>query len=401
MKKILKNFLKKKEKKDRFFITKVILWILMIVLFLKLFYLTIVKGDYYRDMSENTRIRDVEIAAPRGNIYDRNGEILATNKTVFTASILKHEFLEHDKEDRNKNLRDLSRLLELDGSNINSDYVLSLNLIKYKRGMLLAFTVIFATFAMSVIIIVAAYSINLYAGVIAEAVMTWQILATKCLRVESMRVYDALRTDGVDAGRRAVSMIVGRDTSVLDAAGVTRAAVETIAENTSDGVIAPMLYTAIGGPVLGFVYKAVNTMDSMLGYKNDKYMYFGRFAARLDDVVNFIPARISAYLMIAAAFIGGRQFDGKNAYSIFKRDRFNHASPNSAQTESVCAGALRVQLAGDAVYFGKLVKKKYIGDGLREIEYEDIKRANRLMYITAFLCELLSVAVMSLVLILL
>lgn len=276
-----------------------------------------------------------------------------------------------------------------------------LNLIKYKRGMLLAFTVIFATFAMSVIIIVAAYSINLYAGVIAEAVMTWQILATKCLRVESMRVYDALRTDGVDAGRRAVSMIVGRDTSVLDAAGVTRAAVETIAENTSDGVIAPMLYTAIGGPVLGFVYKAVNTMDSMLGYKNDKYMYFGRFAARLDDVVNFIPARISAYLMIAAAFIGGRQFDGKNAYRIFKRDRFNHASPNSAQTESVCAGALRVQLAGDAVYFGKLVKKKYIGDGLREIEYEDIKRANRLMYITAFFCELLSVAVMSLVLILL
>lgn len=276
-----------------------------------------------------------------------------------------------------------------------------INLIKYKRGMLLAFTVIFATFAMSVIIIVAAYSINLYAGVIAEAVMTWQILATKCLRVESMRVYDALKTDGVDAGRRAVSMIVGRDTSVLDAAGVTRAAVETIAENTSDGVIAPMLYTAIGGPVLGFVYKAVNTMDSMLGYKNDKYMYFGRFAARLDDVVNFIPARISAYLMIAAAFIGGRQFDGKNAYHIFKRDRFNHASPNSAQTESVCAGALRVQLAGDAVYFGKLVKKKYIGDGLREIEYEDIKRANRLMYITAFLCELLSVAVMSLVLILL
>lgn len=275
------------------------------------------------------------------------------------------------------------------------------NLTKYKRGVILAFTVIFATFAVSVIILVAAYSINLYAGVIVEAVMTWQILATKCLRVESMRVYDALSTDGVDAGRRAVSMIVGRDTSVLDESGVTRAAVETIAENTSDGVIAPMLYTAIGGPVLGFVYKAVNTMDSMLGYKNDKYMYFGRFAARLDDVVNFIPARISAYLMIGAAFIGGRQFDGRNAYRIFKRDRFNHASPNSAQTESVCAGALRVQLAGDAVYFGKLVKKKYIGDRLREIESEDIKRANRLMYITVFLCELLSVAVMSLILILL
>ena len=272
---------------------------------------------------------------------------------------------------------------------------------KFLRGFAMVVIVIAWTTGVTAVILEGAYGLHPAIGCAVEAIMTYQILATKCLRVESMRVYDALRTDGVDAGRRAVSMIVGRDTSVLDAAGVTRAAVETIAENTSDGVIAPMLYTAIGGPVLGFVYKAVNTMDSMLGYKNDKYMYFGRFAARLDDVVNFIPARISAYLMIAAAFIGGRQFDGKNAYRIFKRDRFNHASPNSAQTESVCAGALRVQLAGDAVYFGKLVKKKYIGDGLREIEYEDIKRANRLMYITAFLCELLSVAVMSLVLILL
>ena len=234
-----------------------------------------------------------------------------------------------------------------------------------------------------------------------ESVMCWQILAAKSLRDESMKVYHELEHGSIESARRAVSMIVGRDTAALDDAGVTRAAVETVAENTSDGVVAPLLYLAIGGAPLGFFYKAVNTMDSMLGYKNDKYMYFGRFAARLDDVVNFIPARISAYLMIVAAFIGGRQFDGRNAYRIFKRDRFNHASPNSAQTESVCAGALRVQLAGDAVYFGKLVKKKYIGDGLREIEYEDIKRANRLMYITAFLCELLSVAVMSLVLILL
>ena len=272
---------------------------------------------------------------------------------------------------------------------------------KFLRGFAMVVIVIAWTTGVTAVILEGAYGLHPAIGCAVETIMTYQILATKCLRVESMRVYDALRTDGVDAGRRAVSMIVGRDTSVLDAAGVTRAAVETIAENTSDGVIAPMLYTAIGGPVLGFVYKAVNTMDSMLGYKNDKYMYFGRFAARLDDVVNFIPARISAYLMIAAAFIGGRQFDGKNAYRIFKRDRFNHASPNSAQTESVCAGALRVQLAGDAVYFGKLVKKKYIGDGLREIEYEDIKRANRLMYITAFLCELFSVAVMSLVLVLL
>ena len=256
-----------------------------------------------------------------------------------------------------------------------------LNLIKYKRGMLLAFTVIFATFAISVIIIVAAYSINLYAGLIAEAVMTWQILATKCLRVESMRVYDALKTDGVDAGRRAVSMIVGRDTDQLTAEGVTKAAVETVAENASDGVMAPLLYLAVGGPVLGAFYKAVNTMDSMVGYKNEKYLYFGRFAAKVDDVLNYIPARLSALFMVAAAGLTG--LSAKNAWKIFKRDRYNHASPNSAQTEAAMAGALGVQLAGDAWYFGTLYKKKTIGDALRPVECEDIRRANRLMYASA------------------
>ena len=257
--------------------------------------------------------------------------------------------------------------------------------------MLLAFTVIFATFAMSVIIIVAAYSINLYAGVIAEAVMTWQILATKCLRVESMRVYDALRTDGVDAGRRAVSMIVGRDTSVLDAAGVTRAAVETIAENTSDGVIAPMLYTAIGGPVLGFVYKAVNTMDSMLGYVEPPYKDIGLMPAKADDIANYLPARISALLMLAAG--GLLRMDVKNGWKMFRRDRYKHASPNSAQTESVCAGLLDVRLAGDAWYHGVLHKKEYIGDASREITHEDIPRVCRLMTVTALLTLLLSCGV--------
>ena len=261
--------------------------------------------------------------------------------------------------------------------------------------MLLVFTVIFATFAISVIIIVAAYSINLYAGVIAEAVMTWQILATKCLRVESMRVYDALRTDGVDAGRRAVSMIVGRDTSVLDAAGVTRAAVETIAENTSDGVIAPMLYTAIGGPGLGFVYKAVNTMDSMLGYVEPPYKDIGLVPAKADDIANYLPARISALLMLAAG--GLLRMDVKNGWKIFRRDRYKHASPNSAQTESVCAGLLDVRLAGDAWYHGVLHKKEYIGDALRQIEHEDIPRACRLMYGTTLLALLLGCAVRLLI----
>ena len=192
----------------------------------------------------------------------------------------------------------------------------------------------------------------------------------------------------------AVSMIVGRDTEALDEVGVTKGAVETVAENTSDGSIAPMIYTAMGGPILGFLYKSINTMDSMVGYKNEKYLYFGRIAAKLDDIVNYIPSRISAYVMIAAAFVGGNDYSGKSAYRIYKRDNRNHASPNSAQTEAVCAGALGVQLAGDASYFGKIVKKPYIGDDLRKVEYEDIKRANHLMYLTAWLCELICLSIM-------
>ena len=212
-----------------------------------------------------------------------------------------------------------------------------------------------------------------------------------------MKVYKCLEEEGLEAARKSVSMIVGRDTAVLDEEGVVKAAIETVAENTSDGVIAPMIYTAIGGPVLGFLYKAVNTMDSMVGYKNDKYIFFGRAAARLDDFVNYLPARISAYLMIAAAFLGGKSYNVKQAYKIYKRDKRKHASPNSAQTESVCAGALGVRLAGDASYFGKVVKKPFIGDDLRKPLYEDIKRVNKLMYITAWLCEILCLILMIII----
>ena len=207
----------------------------------------------------------------------------------------------------------------------------------------------------------------------------------------------ALKKDDLEGARYAVSMIVGRDTQVLDATGVAKAAVETVAENTSDGVIAPLIYLAIGGPILGFMYKAINTMDSMVGYKNDKYMYFGRCAAKLDDVVNYIPARISALLMIAVSFLPGKAYDGKGSWRIWRRDRRKHASPNSAQTEAVCAGSLGVQLAGDASYFGKIVKKPTIGDAHRPVEYEDIKRANGLLYRTAILCECLALICLLLV----
>lgn len=258
---------------------------------------------------------------------------------------------------------------------------------KIIRGAVLTFLVILITGMVSFAILAGAYRIHSFAGVFVESVMTYQILAMKCLKVESMKVYKSLTTETIKEARKAVSMIVGRDTEVLDEEGVTKAAVETVAENTSDGVIAPLIYLAIGGPVLGMIYKAVNTMDSMIGYKNDRYLEFGRTAAKTDDLVNYLPSRISALLMIAAAFLGGKDFDGKEAYRIFKRDRRNHASPNSAQTEAACAGALKVRLAGDASYFGKIVHKPWIGDPHRKIEPEDIKRANNLLYITAFLCE--------------
>ena len=216
-----------------------------------------------------------------------------------------------------------------------------------------------------------------------ESFWCFQILAARSLCRESGKVYDRLQENDLPGARRAVSMIVGRDTESLTEEGVTKAAVETVAENTSDGVTAPLIYLMIGGAPLGFLSKAVNTMDSMLGYKNDRYLYFGRVPAGMDDIFNYIPARLTALLMIAAAYLTG--LDGKNAWKIYRRDRKKHASPNAAQTESVCAGALRVQLAGDAVYFGKLYKKEFIGDSLRPIEPQDIRRTQRLMYVTALL----------------
>ena len=224
-----------------------------------------------------------------------------------------------------------------------------------------------------------------------ESIMCWQILATKALKDETRKVYDALETGDLEKARYAVSMVVGRDTARLDDAGVTRAAVETVAENTSDGVVAPMLFLALGGAPLGFFYKAVNTMDSMLGYVEPPYKNIGLVPAKMDDAANFLPARLSALLMIAAGFLLG--FDAKNGWRIFRRDRFNHASPNSAQTESVCAGLLGVRLAGDAWYHGVLHKKKYIGDDTRDITHRDILLACRLLYMTAFLNLLLCVFV--------
>jgi adenosylcobinamide-phosphate synthase len=215
------------------------------------------------------------------------------------------------------------------------------------------------------------------------SIMCYQIMATKALKDESMYVAEALENGDLEESRRRVSMIVGRDTANLTSKGVTKAAVETVAENSSDGCIAPLFYLLIGGPVLGFLYKSINTMDSMIGYKNEKYLYLGRAAAKLDDVVNYIPARLAALFMMAASAI--LRMDWRQAWRIYRRDRRKCSSPNAAQTESVCAGALDLELLGNAWYFGKLHEKPSLGDPVREIETADIRRANQLLYATAIL----------------
>lgn len=254
---------------------------------------------------------------------------------------------------------------------------------KMAAGVFLAAITLIFSVGIPLGVLVIAQRIHPMVRICLEGIMCYQLLAMKSLKVESMKVYHALKEKGMGEARRAVSMIVGRDVERLDKEGIIRATVETIAENTSDGVIAPFFYMLLFGTPGGFFYKAVNTMDSMVGYKNDRYFYLGRAAAKLDDVVNFIPARLAAVLMILASILMG--FDGKNAWKIYKRDRYCHASPNSAQTESVCAGALGIRLAGDAWYFGQRYQKPYIGDALRQVETEDIPRAAKLLYGTSFL----------------
>lgn len=259
-------------------------------------------------------------------------------------------------------------------------------------GFLLVIIVIAVSMFIQWGLLLLAGRIHKYCQIALECFWCYQFLAMKSLRTESMKVYQALEKDDIEAARYAVSMIVGRDTKELDKKGITKAAVETVAENTSDGVIAPLLFMLCFGVQGGLFYKAVNTMDSMVGYRNDTYQYLGTAAAKLDDILNYIPARVSAILMLIAAFFQG--LDYQNGIKIFCRDRYNHKSPNSAQTEAVCAGVLNVELAGNAWYFGKLCEKPTIGDNNREIEPKDICRVNQLMYETSLLTLLLGIVML-------
>lgn len=250
-------------------------------------------------------------------------------------------------------------------------------------GAVLAAVLPVGTFLITALVCRLAAALHPLAGLAVQMFWCAQALAAKGLAQESRNVYKELQKQDLPAARKAVARIVGRDTQNLTAEGVTKAAVETVAENASDGVIAPLLYMLLGGAPLALTYKAVNTMDSMVGYKNEKYLNFGRAAAKLDDAANYLPSRIAALLWIAAAALTGN--DAKGAWRIWRRDRRNHASPNSAQTESACAGALGVQLAGPATYFGEYYDKPTIGDAARAIEPKDILRANRMMRVASVL----------------
>ena len=253
--------------------------------------------------------------------------------------------------------------------------------VQFFMGVLLTLVIVSISYMVTGFITIFSYRLNYWLGFVVEAVICYFLIAAKALKEESMKVYRSLAAGDIEGARKNLSFVVGRDTHDLSVPSIIKATVETVSENLSDGVIAPLIYICIGGAPLGMAYKAINTLDSMIGYRNDDFEYFGKFAARLDDAANFIPARISALLLIfGSLFVGA---DVKGASRIFMRDRYNHKSPNSAQTESVCAGALGLCLGGDNYYHGLLVHKPTIGDEIQESLPKHIITANRLMYSAA------------------
>ncbi len=263
--------------------------------------------------------------------------------------------------------------------------------LKNKRlagGLLVVFTLCICG-GLPTLLLVLFWKISPWLFFLLESLLSWQLLAARSLHDESLPVYEALMEEDLPKARKALSFIVGRDTENLDAAAISRATVETVAENTADGVAAPLFYLTLAGAPLACLYKAINTLDSMVGYRNKRYEEFGSCAARLDDLANYIPARLCALLMILASALAG--LSARNAWRIWRRDRRKHASPNSAQTEAVMAGALGIELAGDAWYFGQLIQKPSIGDALRPIEAEDIHLAHRILFLTSLLHFLLSI----------
>ena len=255
-------------------------------------------------------------------------------------------------------------------------------------GMILNLTVLLVTYIVCYF---------LQKMVIVEIYLMYTVFAVKCLGDEGRKVYKILKEGNLAKARKELSYLVSRDTESLEKNDIIRSTMETISENTVDGVIAPMIYMFIGGLPLAMTYKAINTMDSMLGYKNEKYGEFGFFSAKIDDAANFIPARITGGLLIPLSCFFLR-YDYKNAWRIFFRDRKNHASPNSAHPEAAVAGALGIQFGGRTSYFGKEYDKPVIGDKKREFQTEDIKKNIKILYVTSFLGLIICSAVYAAVL---
>lgn len=253
--------------------------------------------------------------------------------------------------------------------------------LKIGGGLLWTITVGFTALVTNLILNL--LCINNIFYVIIASIILYTTLSTKCLADEAKKIYEVLKTGDIEKSRKQLSYIVGRDTTSLNENEIIRATVETVAENTVDGIISPMMYGFIGGPVLAMAYKAINTLDSMVGYKNEKYGDIGFASAKIDDIANFIPARITPFFMMIASFILG--FNSKKSIKIAMRDRKNHKSPNCAYAEGAVAGALEVQLGGTNMYFGEKVYKPTIGDKDRELEAEDILRTNKIMYLTSFI----------------
>ena len=247
-------------------------------------------------------------------------------------------------------------------------------------GFFLWFVTVGTTFAVTYLVMRLA-RFNTVVYVIINSIVIYTTLATKCLKDEAKKIYDVLKTGDLQKSRTQLSYIVGRDTANLDEKEIIRATVETVAENTVDGLIAPLFYAFIGGAPLAMAYKAINTLDSTVGYKNEKYLHIGFASAKIDDIANYIPSRISVILFTIGNFFLGNDY--KNCFKIAIRDRKNHKSPNCAFSEGAVAGALGIQLGGTNVYFGEVVYKPTIGDKTRKIEVEDIARTNKILYATS------------------
>ena len=260
---------------------------------------------------------------------------------------------------------------------------------KFFAGMILNITVISLTYGITYLIDKS--SENSIILTVAEIYLMYTVFSINSLAREGNRVYNILKEGNIEKARKDLSYLVSRDTGTMDEKMIIRSTMETISENTVDGIVAPMLYMFLGGLPLSMTYKAINTFDSMVGYKNEKYMDFGKFSAKLDDVANFIPARITGILIVIGSIILG--YDYKNSLKVFIRDRKNHSSPNSGHAEAGVAGALGVQFGGRVSYFGKEVDKPVIGDKIKDFELEDIKKNIKIMYITSFL----SLAIFSLI----